>query len=119
MLFKRIERSEKGKENIQWIDYNVEILLAYNTKNIRSATGLVPAEARKPKNEVKAKLNMTSKATMTRKYPELEVGSQVKVLRKKAITQKERCSHWNKEIKTVRKMKLNLDKNITFWMVIL
>ena len=56
---------------------------------------------------------------MTRKYPELEVGSQVKVLRKKAITQKERCSLWNKEIKTVRKMKLNLDKNITFWMVIL
>ena len=36
---------KKGKENIQWIDYNVEILLAYNTKNIRSATGLVPAEA--------------------------------------------------------------------------
>ena len=62
---------------------------------------------------------MTIKATKTRKHPELEVGSQVKVMRKKAITQKERCSHWNKEIKTVRKMKLNLDKNITFWMVIL
>ena len=62
---------------------------------------------------------MTIKATKTRKHPELEVGSQVKVMRKKAITQKERCSHWNKEIKTVRKMKLKLDKNITFWMVIL
>ena len=74
---------KKGKEDIQWIDYNFEILLAYNTKNIHSATGLVPAEARKPKNEAKAKLNMTIKATMTRKYPELEVGSQVKVMRKK------------------------------------
>ena len=58
-------------------------------KNIGSATGLVPAEARKPKNEVKATLNMTIKATMTRKYPELEVGRQVKDMRKKAITQKE------------------------------
>ena len=93
--------------------------MAYNTKNIGSATGLVPAVARKPKNEVKATLNMTIKATMTRKYPELEVGSQVKEMRKKAVTQKERCSHWNKKIKTVRKMKLNLDKNITVWMVIL
>ena len=80
--------------------------MAYNTKNIHTATGLVPAEARKPKNEVKAKLNMTSKATMTRKYPELELGSQVKVLRKKAITQKERCSHWNKEIKEKIETKL-------------
>jgi len=42
---------------------------------------------------------MTSKATMTRKYPELEVGSQVQVLGKKAITQKERCSHWNRKSK--------------------
>ena len=120
MLFQRTEHDQKkGRENLQWIDYNFEILLAYNTRNIRSATGLVPAEARKPKNEVKATLNMTIKATMTRQYPELEVGSQVKVMRKKAITQKERCSHWNKKIKKIRKMKLNLDKNITVWMVIL
>ena len=62
---------------------------------------------------------MTIKATKTRKHPELEVGSRVKVMRKKGISEKERCSHWNKEIKTVRKMKLNLGKNITFWMVIL
>ena len=49
MLFKRIEHDQKkGKENIQRIDYNVEILLAYNTKHIHSATGLVPAEASKP-----------------------------------------------------------------------
>ena len=51
---------------------------------------------------------MTIKATKTRKYPELEVGSQVKVMRKKAITQKERSSHWKKEIKTVRKNETKL-----------
>ena len=31
---------------------------------------------------------MTSKATMTRKYPELEVGSQVQVLRKRQLPKK-------------------------------
>ena len=109
MLFKRIEHDEKqNKQNLQWIDYNFEILLTYNTKNVHSATGLVPAEARKPKNEIKAKLNMTIKATKTRKYPELEVGSQVKVMRKKGISEKERTSHWNKEIKTVRKIETKL-----------
>ena len=108
-LFKRVEYDEKqGKQNIEWTDYVFPILLTYNTKNIHSATGLTPAEARKPKNEVKAKLNMTIKATKTRKYPELEVGSQVKVMRKKGITEKERSSHWNKEIKTVRKIETKL-----------
>ena len=115
MLFKRIEHDQKkGKENIQWIDYNVEILLTYNTKHVHSATGLVPAEARKPKNEVKAKLNMTIKATKTRKYPELEEGSQVEVMRKKNITEKERTSHWNKEIKTVRKIETKLGQKYYF-----
>ena len=115
MLFKRIEHDQKkGKENLEWIDYNFEILLTYNTKNVHSATGLTPAEARKPKNEIKAKLNMTVKATKTRKYPELDVGSQVKVMRKKAITEKERSSHWNKEIKTVRKIETKLGQKYYF-----
>ena len=85
MLFQRTEHDQKkGKENIQWIDYNFEFLLTYNTKNnVHSATGLVPAEARKPKNEIQAKLNMTIKATKTRKHPELEGGSQVTVMRKR------------------------------------
>ena len=31
MLFKQVEADEKkGKQNIQWIDYNLEILLTYN-----------------------------------------------------------------------------------------
>jgi len=40
--------------------------LTDNTKNIHSATGLVPAGARKPEIEIRAKLNMTIKATKTR-----------------------------------------------------
>ena len=34
MLCKRVEADEKkGKQNIQKIDYNLEILLTYNNKN--------------------------------------------------------------------------------------
>ena len=74
----------------------------------------MPAEARKPKNQVKAKLNMTIKATKTRKYPELEEGSQVKVMRKKYFSEKEKTSHWNKEIKTVRKIETKLGQKYYF-----
>ena len=50
MLYKRVEADEKkGKQNIQWTDYNFEILLTYNDKNIHSATGLTPKEAIKGK----------------------------------------------------------------------
>ena len=115
MLFQRTEHDQKkGKENLQWIDYNFEILLAYNTRNIHSATRLVPAEARKPKNEAKAKLKKTIKATKTRKYPELEEGSQVKVMRKKGISEKEKTSHWKKETKTVRKIETKLGQKYYF-----
>ena len=69
MFNSMIEHDQKKcKEKIQWTDYNFEMLLASNTKNIHAATGLVPAEARTPENEVKAQLNMTIKATKTRKY---------------------------------------------------
>ena len=102
MLFKRVEFDQKKeKPNIQWIDYNTEILLTYNTKNVHSTTGLTPKQAREPKNEIKTKLNISIKATKTRKYPNLDVGDSVKVMRKKGITEKERTSHWLKEIKTV------------------
>ena len=94
-LFKRVENDEKkGKANIQWIDYITEIILTYNNKDIHSATGLAPNEARKEKNEFKAKLNVSVKARKEKIYPPLEVGDRVKILRKKAITEKERTSHF-------------------------
>ena len=77
---------EKGKPNIQRIDYNAEIFLTYNTKNVHSSTGLTPKQAREPKNEIETKLNISIKATQTRKYPNLDVGDSVKVMRKKGIT---------------------------------
>jgi len=109
MLFKRVEFDQKKeKPDIQWIDYNTEILLTYNTKNVHSTTGLTPKQAREPKNEIKTKLNISIKATKTRKYPNLDVGDSVKVMRKKGITEKEKTSHWLKEIKTVKKIETKL-----------
>ena len=47
-LFKRVEHDEKkGKANIQWVDYIFEIMITYNNKDVHSATGLTPSEARK------------------------------------------------------------------------
>ena len=96
-LFKRVEADEKkGKDNIQWTDYILEIMLTYNNKDIHSSTGQTPNEARKKKNEYTSVLNVSMKAKKERTYPELNVGDKVKILRKKAITEKERTSHFLK-----------------------
>ena len=69
-LFKRVENDgKKGKTNIQWIDYITEILLTYNNKDVHSATGLTPNEARKERNEFRAKLNVSVKAKKERTIP--------------------------------------------------
>ena len=73
-LFKWIENDEKkGKDHCQWIDYITEIMRTYNDKDVHSATGLTPKEARKPRNDAKAKISRTIGARKTRMYPELTV----------------------------------------------
>ena len=108
-LFKRIEADEKkGKENIQWIDYILEIMLTYNNKDVHSSTGQTPNEARKKENELKSVLNISMKASKEKIYPELDVGDKVKILRKKAITEKERTSHFLKGEYTVEEISQKL-----------
>ena len=95
MLYKRVEADEKkGKENIQWIDYNFEILITYNQKMEHSSIGMTPAEALKEKTNYNVKLKMAVDAIRTRKSPEINIGDEVKFYRKKAITDKERSSNW-------------------------
>ena len=89
-----IENDEEKGKAVQWIGYIFEIMLTYNNKDVHSATGLTPNEARKEKNEFKAKLNVSVKARKERTYPTLEVWDKVKIMRKKAITEKERTSNW-------------------------
>ena len=111
-LFKRIEADEnKGKENIQWIDYILEIMLTYNNKDVHSSTGQTPNEARKKKNEYKSVVNISMKAKKEKIYPELRVGDKVKILRKKAITEKERTSHFLKGEYTVEEITQKLGQN--------
>ena len=111
MLFKRVEADEKkGKENIQWIDYNLEIL-TYNNKMVSSTTKFTPLEARKKKNEFEVKLNISLQAKRNRTYPEVEVGDRVKIMRKKGISEKERTSHWVKTPQTVKRIDKKLGQN--------
>ena len=115
MLFKRVENDEnKGKQNIQWIDFNLEILLTYNNKNVSSATKMTPIEAQKKKNEFVVKLNISMQAKRSRVYPEIEVGDDVKVMRKKGISEKEKTSHWVKTPQTVRKIEKKVGQNYYF-----
>ena len=79
-LFKRVEADEnKGKGNIQWIDYILEKMLTYNNKDVHSSTGQTPNEARKKENEFKSKMNVSMKAKKEKMYPELNEGDKVKI----------------------------------------
>lgn len=63
-------------------------MLTYNNKDVHSATGQTPNEARKETNEFISKLNVSVQAWKQRLYPKLSVGNKVKNVRKKAITEK-------------------------------
>ena len=71
-------------------------MLTYNNKDVHSATNMTPNEARKEKNELKARMNVAMKARRDRQNPQIEVGDKVKIKRKKGITEKERTSHFFK-----------------------
>ena len=105
MLFKRVDADEKkGKNNIQWTDYILEIVLTYNNKLVSSVTKMTPLEARKHKNEFEVKLNISMNARKTRVYPDLDIGDKVKIMRKKGISEKERTSHWLQSVHTVERI---------------
>ena len=83
----------------------------HNNKDVHSATGLTPNEARKEKNEFKAALNVSVKARKEKMYPTLEVGDKVNIMRKKTITEKERTSHFLQGEYTVEHIATKLGQN--------
>ena len=109
-LFKRVEHDEKKGKAIQWVDYIFEIMITYNNKDVHSSINMTPNEARKERNEFKAKLNVSVKARKEKIYPPLEVGDRVKILRKKAITEKERTSHFLQGEYTVEAINTKLNQ---------
>ena len=112
MLYKRVEKDDKeGKENIQWIDYNIEILLTFNNKMEHSSIGMTPNEALNEKNHATAKIKMAVDAIRTRKYPLISIADKVKIYRKKGITEKERTSNWMPtiyKVERIEKVRTNL-----------
>ena len=109
MLYNRVDADEKkDKNNIQWTDYIMEILLTYNNKLVSSITKMTPLEARRHKNEFEVKLNISMKAKHSRIYPNIEVGDKVKIRRKKGIAEKQQTSHWLKSAHTVERIEEKL-----------
>ena len=112
MLYKRIEADEKKeKENIQWPDYMLEILLTDNNQMKHSATGCTPKEARKPSNQFKVKLGLTVKGKKNHVYPELDVGDEVKIFRKRKLNEKERVSNWSQNVYSIENIENKLGQN--------
>ena len=96
MLFKRVDADEKkGKVNIQWVDYILEIMLTYNSKMVHSAHDMTPNDAHKKGNHLEVKMKLEMNRIKTRKYPPVRVGDEVKIYRKKGISEKERTSNWS------------------------
>ena len=95
MLKKRIDASLPNRPGPwvipRWGLYCGDVLKAYNN-SVHSATGMSPVDARKPMNEMDAKISMEMKAKRGRKYPELEEGDYVRILRKKKLGEKESAS---------------------------
>ena len=62
----------------QWVDMLPSVSNTYNSTK-HSTTGMQPNEAKKKDNNFEVCLNISSKATYSRRYPPLKVGSQVTV----------------------------------------
>ena len=77
LMNRRLQRRPDEK----WYDLLFEALLTYNYKMVHSSTGLTPAEARKHKNNITAKLNMESKAMHDRNYPEIKEEDKVRIFK--------------------------------------
>jgi len=102
---RRLE-NDKTKKKI-WKDFLFEVLLTYNNRDIHSAHGLTPNEARKDNNRMNVLANLELKKVSTRKYPNILIGDKVKVYRKKIITEKENKSYWLPTVYTVDKISVS------------
>ena len=115
LLYRRVEADQKkGKSNIQWTDYIVEVLLTYNNKMKHSATGFTPKDARKPSNELKVTLHLSMNAKRNRVYPEVEVSDEVRIFRKKKPNEKERVGNFSTNVYTVERIDKKLGQSYFF-----
>jgi hypothetical protein len=63
-------------------------MLTNNHKKVHASIHMTPKEATKPSNAIDVNYNIQLQATVTRKYPDLEIGSSVKIYTNKTLGQK-------------------------------
>ena len=90
MIYKRIEHTKQ-----KWVDVLYAVLLTYNHKLKSSITGMTPADAKKPGNQMDVASHLEIHRINKRKYPTINVGDWVKMLKKKKHFEKENISIWN------------------------
>ena len=107
---KRLEHN-KNKDFKQLL---FEVILTYNNKDVHSATGMTPNEAKLDKNRLQVKLNLEMNRIATRRYPEISVGDNVKIYKKKAKFDKEFKSVWLTDVYKVNKIEKHYGQNYYF-----
>ena len=104
MLYEGIDQGKH--ESPQWTDFIYQVMLTYNHTMMHSSITMTPYEATKPSNATDVKTYIELQATLTRKYPELDIGSSVKIY-KKSLGHKERVSRFSQHVLTINKLKEN------------
>jgi len=106
-LNKRIE-NDNAKS---WKELLFQVLLTYNNKDIHTATGLTPNEAKLDKNRLQVKLNLEMHRISKRSYPELKNNDKVKIYKKKGKFDKEFKRVWLKDVHTISDIKTSFGQN--------
>ena len=96
MIYKRVEHTKQ-----KWVDVLYSVLLTYNVKTKSSITGMTPAEAKKPGNQIDVGSHLELHRIHKRKYPNINIGDWVKILKKKKQFDKEHISTWTAAIHKV------------------
>ena len=91
MMFKRL----KHELDKTWCQIIHEILVTLNYIRKSSATGLTPAEARKPENLIRVKGYMERRRNDTRKYAPAKVGDFVSLYRKRRNFEEANIGLWS------------------------
>ena len=93
MIYKRVEHTKQ-----KWTDILFAVLLTYNVKNKSSITGMTPAEAKKPSNQIDVGSHLELHRIRKRKYPTINIWDHVQRLRKKKHFDKKHISTWTDRI---------------------
>ena len=95
MIHQILEGLEISKE--KWVEILPAVQKKYNNTK-HSTTGMQPNEAKNKYNNFEVWFNINSKATYSRKYPPLSIGSQVRTYVKPKSMKKQNVSVWSKEV---------------------